>query len=65
MVTMTTDQAEKNLDRYFTIKNRRCQVVSTATFSAVVHYGFVTVDAGEFLVGWIPADLIGRCETNK
>lgn len=57
--------AKMNVGYYFTAFNRRCQVVSTATFSGVVHYGFMTVDGSTPILGWIPVAFIGGCELTK
>lgn len=62
---MTLEAARLNVDSYFWAFNRRCQVLLADKFNGTVHYGFRTVDDGNPIVGWIPADLVGGCELTK
>lgn len=59
---MDLETAKLNIDGFFTIKNRRCQVTKVDSFSGVVHYGFVTCDYKNRITGWIPAEFIGGTE---
>lgn len=62
---MTLETARLNVNGYFWAFNRRCKVLVADVFGGVVHYGFMTVDEGNFLNGWIPADFIGGTELTK
>ena len=65
-ITMTLETAELNVGCYFWSFNRRCRIVlvndSEDVFEKVVHYCFKTVDNGNPISGWIPAELVGQCE---
>lgn len=62
---MNIDNAKTNIGYYFTAFNRRCQVLSVATFNGTVHFGFQTVDESRYVIGWVPATFIGGCEMCK
>ncbi len=62
---MNKANAETNVGYYFTAFNRRCQVLSVATFNGTVHFGFQTVDDSQYVLGWVPAVFIGGCELSK
>lgn len=62
---MTKKTANMNIGCFFTILNRRCEVITTDSFGGVIHYGFRTVDTYNGIIGWVPADLIGQCEFTK
>jgi hypothetical protein len=59
---MNEENAKANIDCYFTISGRRLQVTKVDSFSGTLHYGFIAVDDGPFICGWIPVDLVGQCE---
>jgi len=62
---MTLETARLNVNGYFWAFNRRCLVLVVDLFGGVVHYGFMTVDDGNRIVGWIPANFIGGTELTK
>lgn len=62
---MNEENARLNINCYFTVAGRRCQVTQVDHFSGILHYGFVTVDGGEFILGWIPVAFVGQCEYSK
>ena len=57
---MNEETAKKNIGSYFTMKNRKCQVLKVKKISGVLHYGFVIAEP--FFYGWIPVDFVGQCE---
>lgn len=66
---MTKESIESNLGCYFWAFNRRCQVIMIESdddlLEGIFHYCFKTVDNGNPISGWIPAELVGQCELTK
>ena len=58
---MTEQTAKDNVGGKFYAFNVLCTVVSVATFSGVIHYGFTT-ELETLPCGWIPANLVGQTE---
>jgi len=54
---------------YFWLNNNRCVVIRLESFGGVQHFGFHTVDDSQrnepvsgYVVGWIPAAMVGQLE---
>ncbi len=62
---MTLETARLNINGYFWAFNRRCVVLVADMFGGQVHYGFMTVDNGNPVNGWIPAEFVGGTELTK